>query len=96
MALELLSSQDAFILSAATPLGSSREERQAYREAQESIRLSHRAWLENDYGTDTLSQRSRDVIYNKAWEDGHSNGFASVESEYQDLLDIVNIVLANK
>lgn len=96
MAQELLNSQEAELRSNAVILSVSREKHWGYHAEQDRIRQAHRHWLEWEYGTTTLSQVSRDAIYNQAWEEGHRSGFSSVESEYQDILNIVNVVLANR
>jgi len=77
-------------------VGSTPEEREEHDEEQEFIRIAHRTWLEDEYNTkESFSQSILDVIYNKAWEKGHSDGFVYVEKEYLDALDIVYVARAD-
>tara|TARA_B100000700_G_scaffold178953_1_gene197602 strand:- start:3080 stop:3541 length:462 start_codon:yes stop_codon:yes gene_type:complete len=41
--------------------------------------------LFNLYGSD--NQELNELVYDKAWQDGHSGGLGEVESEFQELMD---------
>jgi hypothetical protein len=48
-------------------------------------------YLKNEYGhNDQIHQ----VIFTKAWEDGHSEGFYPVEDKYSELSDFVDGIIA--
>ena len=56
------------------------------KKAQERDRL--RASLEADCGTAGMPQKVRDLMWRKAWEDGHSEGKQAILMHYDDLADI--------
>ena len=70
----------------------------AYREAQtayrnETYRLHHIVFKEDlrqEYGHD---QKIGDLIFDKAWEDGHSSGLSEVTSYYGDISDFVGKII---
>lgn len=33
------------------------------------------------------------LVYERAWEDGHANGYAEVEGRYQDLAELIEAVV---
>jgi hypothetical protein len=70
----------------------------AYKKATQDYRKSVKDgvdrfsdYLKNEYGH---SDQIHQVIFTKAWEDGHSEGFCSVESEYSELSDFVDGIIA--
>lgn len=74
------------------PHGVSREERptamRAYNEKRGALIAQWKEWLHDVYA-DGFSTQAADVIYAKAWEDGHSSGYREVEMWYQELSDLV-------
>lgn len=69
-------------------------DRQAEREAGYALRIDFGVALGEEYASH-LSPALRDIIFEKAWSDGHSSGYHQVESEYDDLVDFVNKARAN-
>lgn len=67
-------------------------ERMARREAKRQEREAFRAKMEADYSTADLPSKARNLIWEKAWSDGHSEGYQAVEGHYADLADIVDAV----
>ena len=43
-----------------------------------------------------LSEKQSEVIYNKAWEEGHADGMESVVYEARDLVDLILEIISNK
>lgn len=74
------------------PHGVAREERREamkrYHDEQNALILQWKEWLQNQYA-DGFSTQAADVIYNKAWMEGHSDGYHNVESWYQELVEMV-------
>jgi hypothetical protein len=65
--------------------------RNKYRKSVEDGVDRFSDYLKNEYGhNDQIHQ----VIFTKAWEDEHSEGFYSVESEYSELSDFVDGIIA--
>lgn len=60
-----------------------------------SAEASWRAWLFSEYAWD-LSEKTREKIYSKAWEDGHSSGYYEVEHHFSELCDLVTEILKDK
>ena len=48
-----------------------------------------RTELEQRHRVDWLPQAARDLMFEKAWDDGHAYGLQSVADEYDDLVQIV-------
>lgn len=68
--------------------GITNEERAAYRKQEREERAAERAKMEAEFGTADMPEKARDLIWNKAWEDGHSSGYGEVRMHYDDLSDI--------
>ena len=47
-----------------------------------------RAQMEADHGTGDLPEKARELIWAKAWEDGHAEGSASISNHYAELAEI--------
>lgn len=55
-------------------------------------RLEDQARLEADYlGYLVIPDLLAEMIYNKAYEDGHSSGFSEIEMIYADLSDLIRL-----
>lgn len=50
-----------------------------------------RDWLGDKYASE-FPKEVQDLIYGKAWEDGHAHGLSEVESHYIDTVDFVEKV----
>lgn len=50
-------------------------------------------WLYDRHGVG-LSEDVLNIVYGKAWEDGHSAGLQEVESCFIDLVDLAEMVIA--
>lgn len=48
-----------------------------------------RANCEAEFCPNWVSKSTRDAVWRKAWEDGHSYGEREVKLQYDDLMDIV-------
>lgn len=71
------------------------EDKQAFREArilqrqQEAKETADfKLKLEEKYGTS--NNPKRDMLWDKAWDYGHSSGYSEVESYYSDFLELVD------
>jgi len=64
-----------------------------YRAGVARINLEFRAYVEHVYATSSLSRSVRDALWQKAWDDGHSNGLREVELHYEDIVDIVRLAI---
>lgn len=96
MAQELLSSKEAQKRSSEVVYGRTTEERAAYRAEQERIQKAHRAWVEDKYGTNVFNSAARYALYQRAWEEGRSIGFRSVEYSYSRLADLVILAVSDR
>ena len=65
------------------------EDAQTRRKKQREERDQFRTECEAEYCPNWVSQATRDAVWRKAWEDGHSSGNAEVAFQYDDLMDIV-------
>lgn len=70
-----------------------RREARDRREREWEEVQAERVQIEAEYGTTGMSQRVRDLIWNKAWEDGHASGMHEVRMQYDDLADIAKAAL---
>lgn len=67
----------------------------AYREQERALRDQWQAWLADEYAPAGLpSKRQRDLIFAKAWDHQHADGYRAVEHEYEDLSDFLTKILA--
>lgn len=92
---EILSAVQATDQDRLNKLGTTPEEREAYRARDREIRLAHRRWLEQENGTFKLSDDARNAMYRKAWNDGHDNGYNSVEDHYDEIASIVRLAIGH-
>jgi hypothetical protein len=80
------------------PAGDTREERiQAWHERRDvtgSLEREWAWWLASTYLPGVASVVA-DAVFAKAWDDGHAEGYYSVESHYEDLSDLVMFALKN-
>lgn len=63
------------------------------REARKDFEAQFRSYLEDTYASE-IPAGAYDVIFLKAWADGHSNGYNEVEMHYQDLAALSLTVLS--
>lgn len=63
----------------------------AYREAQAEIRSRFAAALADEH-LPHLPDEATDAVFERAWEEGHSSGFHSVEGSYADLAALIEKV----
>lgn len=61
--------------------------REAYREEQRRLRDEFEADIAAYYAMS--DHPKKDLLFNKAWEDGHANGYQSVTICYAKLLELV-------
>lgn len=71
---------------------SDRAGRAEYREAVGRVNAQFQADLAREY-LPGMSQVVTDKVFAMAWEDGHSDGYRRVESMYEDLTDLVEVVV---
>lgn len=67
-----------------------KEMRRLYNE--ETARLNHRFYLDLCEDLGEKDCPAIKVVFNKAWEDGHSNGYSEVLWHFEDLLDFIEEV----
>jgi len=72
------------------PKCSNREALNAYRDAQNSIINEFREALREEYLHNNANDTSEALVWNRAWEDGHSYGLMEVENHYEELAEILN------
>jgi hypothetical protein len=60
-----------------------------YREYSNRADEIFREKLEDYYHTDKLPQKTKDKLWGKAWEQGHSAGYNDVACAYEDISDVV-------
>lgn len=58
------------------------------RLAEKEKKAQARKSFEEKYMVTCLSEGVCDLLWNKAWEDGHASGFHEVEMLYEDLAEI--------
>jgi len=44
-------------------------------------------WLHSEYGSD-LTDEQHEMVYTKAYENGHAGGYSEIENEYIELADL--------
>lgn len=68
--------------------------RQQWRVDIAALEARWRPWLFNEYlaGYD-LPESLGDIVFTKAWDEGHSAGYHQVESEYQAVAEFAREVL---
>ncbi len=68
--------------------------RQQWRVDIAALETRWRPWLFNEYlaGYD-LPESLGDIVFTKAWDDGHSAGYHQVESEYQSIAEFARTIL---
>jgi hypothetical protein len=54
---------------------------------------AERRRMEAAHGTEAMVATVRDLIWDKAWEDGHSEGYHRVEDIYEDLADLAKLAV---
>ena len=64
------------------------EERKTYHADNARLYCEFRDEIAMVYGTDCLPQPVRDMIFSKAWSDGHSGGYGDVESHHDDFAEV--------
>lgn len=72
-----------------------RDQRAEYNEHAKAIHSQFRALVE-DFFPMEWSQSTIDMVHQKAYEEGHSEGYSSIWNQYLDLVDFVNAVLENQ
>ena len=68
------------------------ESRKVYDTGLASIESSWKEWLYQDAAPD-LSKEAADLIFQKAWDDGHSGGYEEVDMHFRDLVALVQSVM---
>lgn len=96
MPKELLTSEEAQKRSSEVVYGRTFQEREAYRHEQERIQKAHRAWVEDKYGMNTFNSATRYALYQRAWEEGRSVSFSSVEYAYRRLADLILLAVSDR
>jgi cell division septum initiation protein DivIVA len=56
-------------------------------ETENRLKEEFKRDIEEDYGTGNNSKK--DLLFNKAWEMGHGNGYNSVKDYYDNLVDLI-------
>ncbi|MFE6967209.1 hypothetical protein ACFVAJ_19145 [Agromyces sp. NPDC057679] len=69
------------------------KDRDAYRQSEANIKLHFADDLRDAYAED-LPEAVAPIIFERAWEDGHSSGYSEVESQYVDLAEFARKVRA--
>ena len=76
------------------PVGkANREAREIYRAQEAGLRVQLAAALAGEYASD-LTARQQQIVFEKAWEDGHAYGYTEVENRYMDTMSFVDALLA--
>lgn len=73
-------------------LGGGVEGRRIYNEAFAAIEAEWKIWLYQDAAAD-LSTEASDLIFQKAWEEGHGSGYQDVDGQFRDLVNLVRSVI---
>jgi len=63
-----------------------KERANLYRELSHVAHEIFKAALEKYYKVESLSQKAKDKLYNKAYSDGHSSGFNEIRYHYSELV----------
>lgn len=64
------------------------EARLIRRQQEAKEKADFKLKLEEKYGTS--DNPKRDLLWDKAWDHGHSSGFAEVELYYSDFLELID------
>lgn len=48
--------------------------------------------LADAYGLDDLTAEQKEKVFDRAWETGHSSGWSTVETDYEELAELINSV----
>lgn len=67
-------------------------ERENYKYVERETEKKFRDYLKKTYGS-KLSREVDAQVYSQAWKQGHENGYASVQNEYQSLADFAVRIL---
>lgn len=70
-----------------TQLRLQREQRDAYRREDGRLCGLFRDDLEREHGV--VGNPKADLLWQKAWEGGHANGFSEVCSHYENLVELI-------
>jgi len=66
-------------------------DRTDYRAKTKALETEWSRWLGDTYATDMVPD-TRAIIFARAWDDAHSEGYAAVEWKYDDLTDFLRSV----
>lgn len=72
-----------------------KEERQhgmSRRRYSSDVRRIFGEELADAYGLDDLTAEQKEKAFDRAWETGHSSGWRAVETDYEELADLVNFI----
>ena len=64
------------------------EELRAYRQAQKELLDQWKEWLAAEY-LPGYPKAKTDKVFAKAWDDNHSEGYRSVEYQYEEIAGII-------
>lgn len=70
--------------------------KKAYLKAQEAQEKQWKQDLFAEYGIDFENDSIGKLIFSKAWEDGHSDGYYSVEQHIEELIDFIDDIMNAK
>lgn len=77
-------------------LKGTKEEREAERArrsvATQAIMEEFKQYLHVEHGVN-LNEKQHNIVYSKAWADGHSAGYSEVEHHYIELADFAREIL---
>lgn len=68
-------------------------EKELRRIEQRNEKKAERRRMEAAHGTAAMPEKVRDLIWDTAWEDGHSEGYHRVEDIYEDLADLAKLAV---
>jgi len=77
------------------PVGERLAAREANREAQADLENRWNQWMNAEYLHD-FSANTIDALNSRAWDEGHSNGYAEVERVLQELAEFARMILSNE
>jgi predicted small secreted protein len=67
----------------------------AYRNGQNEAHNKFIAYLNEEFGVDIKNDPVIKILFNDAWEDGHSEGLYLVYLHFADQMDLLDSILAN-
>ena len=70
--------------------------KEVYRAEQEKQEKQWKKDLLAEYGIDFENDSIGKLIFSKAWEDGHSDGYYSVDQHIEDLIDFIDDIMNAK